>query len=83
MELISPRPSQAKRRRVRRKYLRARFWTKKGTGNNFDGTYSLNYLKKLYKEWCREYDEEQYIKSEIYTVKDNADLLCAVPENGG
>ncbi len=54
-----------------------------GTGNDFEGTYNYECLKKLYEEHGLEYRSEYYIESEIYTVKDNPDLLCVVLSNGG
>ena len=53
-----------------------------GTGNDFEGTYNYECLKNLYEEHGFEYSSEYYIESEIYTVKDNPDLLCVVLSNG-
>ena len=53
-----------------------------GTGNDFEGTYNYECLKNLYEEHGFEYSSEYYIESEIYTVKDNPDLLCVVSSNG-
>ena len=52
-------------------------------GNYFERTYNYEYLKNLYKEHGLEYSSEYYIESEIYTVKDNPDLLWIVLSNGG
>ncbi len=54
-----------------------------GTGNDFDGTYNIRYLKKIYAASGYEYRDENFIESEVYTVKNNTDLLCVVLENGG
>ena len=54
-----------------------------GTGNDFEGNYNYECLEKLYEEHGLEYRSEYYIESEIYTVKDNPDLLCVVLSNGG
>lgn len=53
-----------------------------GTGNDFLGTYNKKYMKELYEKYERTYDDAYYIEAEVYTIKDNADMLCVVLENG-
>ncbi len=55
-----------------------------GTGEDFDGTYNSKWCAQKYEETgniC--YYGEVNVKSEIYTIKDNENLLGVVLDNGG
>ncbi len=54
-----------------------------GTGEDFDGTYNSQWLKRKYEETGNVCYNGGTLKSEIYTVVNNDNLLCAVLENGG
>lgn len=54
-----------------------------GSGEDFEGTYN----REWYDRVCGEYEpirhDEAFIASQVYTVKDEPDLLCVKLANGG
>ena len=54
-----------------------------GNGKEFEGTYTDEYMKKLYGTYTVDGDTIKVtITSEVFTVKGNEDLLCVKLSNG-